>query len=81
MEITNIHEAKSTLSKLLQKVLEGEEVIIAKAGMPIARLVPYEEKRERKRVPGCLNGKIKISEDFDSMPEEQINSFYNTEKE
>jgi prevent-host-death family protein len=65
----NIHEAKTHLSKLLARVQEGEEIIIAKAGRPIARLVPMIE-RLIKRVPGSAKGKVVITPDFDApLPE------------
>lgn len=61
----NVHEAKTNLSKLLKRVLVGEEIIIAKAGKPIAKLVPYRTTLQ-KRIPGSARGKIKLSEDFDA---------------
>lgn len=65
----NIHYAKTHLSKLLEQVESGGEIIIAKAGKPIARLCPLEkpaEKTKPKRVPGSMKGKIWISPDFDA---------------
>jgi prevent-host-death family protein len=61
----NIHEAKTHLSELLQRVLQGEEIIIAKAGKPIACLTPYRQK-PTTRIPGIDAGKIQISADFDA---------------
>lgn len=69
MQITNISEAKAQLSALIEKVLAGEDVIIGKAGKPVARLVRYEHKRN-VRTPGALKGRIKIADDFDQMPED-----------
>lgn len=63
--IVNIHEAKTHLSRLLARVLEGEDVVIAKAGEPVARLVKIERPRHR-RVPGLLRGRIRIADDFDA---------------
>lgn len=60
----NIHEAKSHLSRLLVRVMGGEEVIIAKAGKPVARPLPYKELPE-DRVPRTAEGDIMISPDFD----------------
>ncbi len=60
----NMHEAKSKLSQLVDAVLEGEEVIIAKSGMPVARLIPYEPNSERQI--GMFAGEISMSENFDS---------------
>lgn len=74
MRITNISEAKAQLSALIEKVLAGEDVIIAKAGKPVARLVRYEHNRHLRR-PGALKGKIKISDDFDELPEDLAKAF------
>ncbi len=65
MKFVNIHEAKTHLSRLLDEVSRGEEVTIAKAGKPIARLVPVTTSRPT-RTPGFLRGKIRISDDFDA---------------
>jgi len=71
----NIHEAKTNFSKLLVWVKEGEEVIIAKAGTPVARLVPVAEEREN-RLPGSAKGKISVSFDFDSpLPPDILEAF------
>lgn len=74
MQITNISEAKAQLSKLIEKVTAGEDVIIGKAGKPVARLVRYE-KNGQQRQPGALKGKIKIAEDFDDFPKDIAESF------
>ncbi len=63
MTTVNIHEAKTQLSKLLQRVMNGEEIIIAKAGKPIALLKPITEAPD-KRVPGIDAGKVIIAADF-----------------
>ncbi|RDV80487.1 type II toxin-antitoxin system Phd/YefM family antitoxin [Ammonifex thiophilus] len=71
----NIHEAKTQLSRLLAWVREGEEVIIAKAGVPVARLVPVTME-EGERVPGTAKGKIFIAPDFEApLPEEVLEEF------
>lgn len=62
----NVHEAKTHLSRLLEEVRLGNEVTIAKAGKPIARLVPYESAARPKRTPGLLRGKIRIADGFDA---------------
>jgi prevent-host-death family protein len=77
--IVNMHEAKSTLSKLVEKVAAGEEVVIAKAGKPVAKLVKYEQKEKRKL--GGLEGKIWIADDFDETDEELIALFEGSEDE
>jgi prevent-host-death family protein len=68
MEITNIHEAKTNFSKLVERVSEGEEIIIGKAGKPVAKLVPYKAGPPVKRKPGAWKGKVWISPDFDTLP-------------
>ena len=69
MQITNISEAKATLSKLIEKVLKGDEVIIGKAGKPVAKLVPYDlETSTRQLGVGHWHGKIWIADDFDDLP-------------
>jgi prevent-host-death family protein len=67
--IVNIHEAKTNLSKLLERVMGGEEIIIAKAGKPIAILAPLQ-KPASPRVPGIDRGKVVIAPDFDEPLEE-----------
>jgi prevent-host-death family protein len=67
MYITNISEAKAQLSALVEKALAGQEVIIGKAGKPVAKLVQYRHQATA-REPGALKGKIKIASDFDELP-------------
>jgi prevent-host-death family protein len=74
MEITNIHEAKSQLSKLIDKALQGEEVVIAKAGMPVVRLVPIHTDTS-PRVGGQWKGRVKMAEDFDELPDDFAEAF------
>ena len=61
----NIHQAKTHLSRLIEDVASGNEILIAKGGRPMARLVPLGRDDSPRR-PGVLKGKLKISEDFDS---------------
>lgn len=61
----NMHEAKSKLSQLVETALSGEEVVIAKSGKPVVKLVPY--KPTTKRVFGMFKGQVTISEEFDSQ--------------
>ena len=69
----NVHEAKTHLSRLLERVSQGEEIVIARSGRPIARLVPYTVA---PRKPGRLKGKIHIGPDFDApLPEEIARAF------
>jgi len=76
MTITvNVHEAKTHFSKLLARVGLGEEIIIAKAGKPVARLLPLAEKA-RPRTPGSASGKLVALADFDApLPESVLVSF------
>jgi prevent-host-death family protein len=69
MKTVNVHEAKTQLSRLLRAVEEGEEIVIARNGTPVAKLVPYVEER-KPREPGSLKGKIWISPDFDARDEQ-----------
>jgi prevent-host-death family protein len=71
----NVHDAKTNLSKLLMKVKDGQEVIIAKSGKPVARLVPYA-KPEIKRQPGTAKGLLSLADDFDApLPEDVLEGF------
>ena len=70
----NVHEAKTHLSRLLQQVESGEEVIISRANKPVARLSAYHG-RSAPRVPGALRGQIWIAPDFDELPEEILDAF------
>jgi prevent-host-death family protein len=67
--IVDVHEAKIHLSKLLRRVMSGEEIVIAKAGKPVARLTPYDQETTR-RTPGNDAGQVIIAPDFDEpLPE------------
>jgi prevent-host-death family protein len=70
----NIHEAKTHLSKLLERVAKGDQIVIGKAGKPVARLVPYESA-QRARRPGAWKGKVVIARDFDRLPKELALAF------
>ena len=70
MKAVNIHEAKTHLSRLIQRAEAGEEVVIARAGEPVAKLVPYKPAKLKHRKFGALRGKIWIADDFDApLPE------------
>ena len=76
MQITNISDAKATLSKLIERVLHGEEVVIGKAGKPVAKLVPYNLETEPRQLGiGNWHGKIWIADDFDELPEDVLQLF------
>ena len=73
--MVNVHEAKTHLSRLLDRVSQGEEIVIARAGKPVARLVPMREQPER-REPGSASGRVVVGEDFDApLPEEILEAF------
>ena len=75
MQVTNIYQAKTQLSKLIEQALKGEEVVIAKSGTPMVKLVPYR-KDNKPRKPGLWKGKIWISDDFTDEDEEINKMFY-----
>ena len=72
MQTVNIHAAKTQLSRLIEAVEAGEEIIIARAGKPVARLVPIAPAVPEKRRLGVLNGKFNIPDDFDTMFADEI---------
>ena len=74
MTKANVHEAKTNLSKLIEQALNGEEVVIAKAGKPLVRLVPVQDEKED--CFGMDAGKIWIADDFDELPEDILAAFY-----
>jgi prevent-host-death family protein len=67
MILKNISDAKPELSALIEVVTKGEEVLIGKAGVPVARLVRYDGAAAR-RMPGALKGQIKVNAGFDELP-------------
>lgn len=69
MHVANIHEAKTHLSRLIARAAAGEEIIIARVGKPIARLVAYQGEKPPLRIPGSWKGRVEISRDFDELPE------------
>ena len=77
MEI-NIHEAKTHFSKLIERVTSGEEITIAKAGVPVARLVPLRPKG-KGRPMGMDRGRIWIADDADMLPDDLLKAFYGGE--
>lgn len=77
--LVNIHDAKTHFSKFIEKALKGDEVIIAKGGKPLIRLVPYTEEPQIRR-GGQFKGLMQISDDFDApLPEEILKHFYGDE--
>lgn len=74
-KVLNIHEAKTHLSRILEEVAAGKEVIIAKAGKPMARLCPVTPRVKKKRL-GLLKGRIRVAEDFNAaLPDEVLAGF------
>lgn len=76
MQITNISEAKSSLSFLIAQVEKGHKVIIGKAGKPVAMLVPYRSDMTPRKLGGTWSGKVKMAADFDTFPPELAEAFY-----
>jgi prevent-host-death family protein len=75
MRTVNIHEAKTHLSRLVDEVYSAEEIIIAKAGKPLAKLVALTATAKKRKL-GILKGKLRAPEDFDApLPEEVLTSF------
>jgi prevent-host-death family protein len=72
--LVNLHEAKTHLSRLVERAANGEEIIIAKAGHPKARLVAYVSPT-RPRRPGRWSGRVRIAADFDQTPEWLFDAF------
>jgi prevent-host-death family protein len=77
MAVVNIHEAKTHFSKLVERANAGEEIVIARAGTPVARLVAYVDDGERavERVPGGWEGRVWMTDDFDELPEDIVAAF------
>jgi prevent-host-death family protein len=70
----NVHQAKTHLSSLLERVEQGEEIIIGRSGKPVAKLVPYREAGGPRR-PGGWKGRVRIAADFDELPPELAAAF------
>jgi len=75
MQTVNIHEAKTHFSRLVDAAAAGEEIVIAKAGKPTARLLPVEHPKAARRF-GALKGKMRIADDFDTpLPDDVVAAF------
>jgi prevent-host-death family protein len=75
MKIINIYDAKTQLSRLLREVAAGEDIVIAKDGTPLARLVPYQQEGKVREL-GFARGRIKVSDDFDApLPTDLLEEF------
>jgi prevent-host-death family protein len=78
VETVNIHQAKTHLSRLLERVAKGHAFIIAKAGRPIAKVVPLSSGpgKQPQRM-GFLSGQLRVPDDFDRMGEKEIDALFN----
>ncbi|MDN5850524.1 MAG: type II toxin-antitoxin system Phd/YefM family antitoxin [Nitrococcus sp.] len=65
----NIYDARMHFSRLIQEAAAGEEIVIAKSGKPVAKLVPYRPPTAARQ-PGAWRGRVRVSADFDTLPEE-----------
>lgn len=72
--VTNIHEAKTHFSKLVERAEAGEEIVIGRAGKPVAKLVPFDQAAADRR-PGLLRGQVWMSADFDDTADEVLAQF------
>jgi prevent-host-death family protein len=77
METVNIHEAKTHLSKLVDRAAGGETIVIAKAGKPLVRVTALDAPTEPRRL-GFLAGEIAVPEDFDTMGADEISVLFGT---
>ena len=76
MKTVNLHAAKTHLSRLVDEAVDGKDIVIAKAGKPMVRLVAIEAKRQRRRGFGMLKGRIRITKDFDApLPDDIARAF------
>jgi prevent-host-death family protein len=78
MGVFNVHDAKTHLSRILERVAQGEEVIIAKSGRPVAKLVPVAAEPRRA---GRLKGRIRLGPDFEEPLPEEVLAAFRGEKE
>ena len=65
-QLVNVHQAKTHLSQLLQEVEQGQEVVIARSGVPIARLVGWQAEAQPVAAPGAMRGQIQLADNFDA---------------
>lgn len=75
MTTINLYEAKTHLSRLVDRAARGEEIVIAKSGTPMVRLVPYTPVVATPRQPGSWRGRVVIRDDFDVLPEDVAEAF------
>ncbi len=70
-----MHEAKTTLSRLVARAQAGEEIVIARNGIPVARLVPVAETNSMASIRGSWRDRVRIAEDFDELPDDVAEAF------
>jgi prevent-host-death family protein len=76
MKTVNLHAAKTHLSRLVEQAVDGEDIVIAKAGKPLVRLVPVDTRPQRRRGFGMLKGRLRIIKDFDApLPDDIARAF------
>jgi prevent-host-death family protein len=75
MHVASIREAKTDLSRLIDRAAAGEEIVISRARKPIVRLIAYQEEKPPKRTPGIWKGRVKMSRDFDKLPKSIASAF------
>jgi prevent-host-death family protein len=74
-ETVTVTEAKTQLSRLIERVGEGEEIVIRRGPRPVAKLIRYDDPKRKRRIPGDLEGQIWVSDDFDE-PDEEIERLF-----
>ena len=70
-----MHEAKTTLSQLVERAAAGEDIVIQRNGIPVARLVPVASSSSLQSVRGIWRGRVRIADDFDELPDDVADSF------
>jgi len=70
MAQVGMHEAKTKLSQLVERAADGEEIVIARNGTPVARLVPVRQTSSLAAVHGAWRGRVRIADDFDELPDD-----------
>jgi prevent-host-death family protein len=73
-KIVNMHEAKSTLSRLVERAIKGDEIVVSKAGQPLVRLVPIARAAKSRR-SGRWKGRVWMARNFDGLPDEVLDAF------
>jgi prevent-host-death family protein len=75
MTVFNIHDAKTQFSKLVERVASGEEVVIAKSGRPVAKLVRFQERKKQRKL-GLMAGQFSLPDEFDSLGRQEIEQLF-----